>query len=70
MNENLIEEENTVYEIDPDCQIVSLSAKNPIPKYQCLKEIERKKEDKKLEKCKNSAVSVFLLCILFWAKGR
>jgi hypothetical protein len=24
MNENLIEEENTVYEIDPDCQVESL----------------------------------------------
>ena len=24
MNENFIEEDNTVYEIDPDCQIVSL----------------------------------------------
>lgn len=24
MNQNFIEEENTVYEIDPDCQIVSL----------------------------------------------
>ncbi|MCI5595911.1 MAG: hypothetical protein MR380_04220 [Lachnospiraceae bacterium] len=67
MNENLIEEENTVYEIDPDCRIVSRKEERKGKRAQstCLS-ISGKGKRRENKKKKNNPIkwaAILLICL-------
>lgn len=64
MNENLIEEENTVYEIDPDCRIVSRKEEKKGKRAQstCLSISGKGKRREKRNTISWAAILLFLCC--------